>query len=247
VSRRVRTLVALVGVAGVGVLLALAFLRMPEFGATLHTYRDASVVAALRQVSPNAVSSVNFDQRALDTLGEEIILFGSVIGAATLLRLAKGERRRRSSTSDTALPSTRLLGYVLLPVALLLGLDVVAHGHLTPGGGFQGGVVLATGVHLSYVAGSYRALRRLRPLDWYEYAESVGVGAFVALGCAGMLAGSAFLANFLPHGAFGALFSAGTVPLLSIAVGIEVAAGIVVLLAQFLEQAHAVRVEGEDP
>jgi multicomponent Na+:H+ antiporter subunit B len=168
-----------------------------------------------------------------------------VIGAATLLRLGKHERHRRASTSDTALPSTRLLGYVLLPVALLLGLDVVAHGHLTPGGGFQGGVVLATGLHLSYVAGSYRALRRLRPLDWYTYADSLGAGGFVAIGCAGMLAGSAFLANVLPHGQFGALFSAGTVAVLSVAVGVEVAAGVVVLLAQFLEQAVAVSAEGE--
>ena len=244
-TRSVRLAVFLAGGAGLGVMLVLTFLRLPEFGGTLHTYRDASVAVALRQVTPNAVSSVNFDQRALDTLGEEIILLGSVIGAATLLRLGSGERRRLRSTVDTALPSTRLLGYLLLPVAVLLGLDVIAHGHLTPGGGFQGGVVLATGVHLSYVAGSYRALRRLRPLDWYTYAESAGAAAFVALGCAGMLAGSAFLANFLPHGGFGALVSAGTVPLLSAAVGVEVAAGVVVLLAQFLEQAIAVRAEGE--
>jgi multicomponent Na+:H+ antiporter subunit B len=243
-TRATRTLVFLVGAAGTGVLLVLAFLRMPRFGDTLHTYRDASVAVALRQVTPNAISSVNFDQRALDTLGEEIILFGSVIGAATLLRLGKHERRRPVSTSDTALPSTRLLGSLLLPVALLLGLDVIAHGHLTPGGGFQGGVVLATGVHLSYVAGSYRTLRRLRPLDWYTYAESVGAGGFVAVGCAGMLAGVAFLANVLPHGQFGALFSTGTVAVLSVAVGVEVAAGVVVLLAQFLEQAIAVRAEG---
>jgi multicomponent Na+:H+ antiporter subunit B len=244
-TRTARTVVFLIGAAGTGILLVLAFLDLPRFGATLHTYRDASVAAALRQVTPNVISSVNFDQRALDTLGEETILFGSVIGATTLLRLGKDERHHPVSTSDNALPSTRFLGYLMLPVALLLGLDVIAHGHLTPGGGFQGGVVLATGVHLSYVAGSYRALRRLRPLDWYTYADSLGAGGFVAIGCAGMLAGSAFLANFLPHGQFGALFSAGTVAVLSVAVGIEVTAGVVVLLAQFLEQAVAVRAEGE--
>jgi multicomponent Na+:H+ antiporter subunit B len=242
-TRTARTVVFLLGAVGLGVVLVLAFLRLPEFGATLHPYRDASVSAALRQVTPNVVSSVNFDQRALDTLGEEVILFGSVIGAATLLRLGRHDRRRPVASADTTLPSTRLLGYVLLPVTVLLGVDVIVHGHLTPGGGFQGGVVLATGVHFAYVAGSYRALRRLRPLDWYTYAESAGAGAFVAMGCAGMIAGGAFLENVLPRGRFGALPSGGTVAMLSVAVGIAVTAGVVVLLAQFLEQAVAMRAE----
>jgi multicomponent Na+:H+ antiporter subunit B len=245
VSRRVRAVVFLAGAVGLGVLFTLAFLGMPEFGAALHTYRDASVDAALHQMAPNVVSSVNFDQRAMDTLGEEMILLGSVLGAVTLLRLGEDERRGSLSTSDTALPSTRLMGYVLLPVVLVLGVDVIVHGHLTPGGGFQGGVVLATGQHLLYVAGSYRALRRLRPLDWYTYAEAGGAGAFVALGCAGMLTGTAFLANVLPRGKFGDLFSAGTVPVLNVAVGVAVAAGVVLLLAQFLEQAIAVRGSGD--
>jgi multicomponent Na+:H+ antiporter subunit B len=125
-------------------------------------------------------------------------------------------------------------------VTLLLGVDVVVHGHLTPGGGFQGGVVLATGLHLLYVAGSYQALRRMRPLHWYTYCEALGAGAFVGVGCAGMVAGAAFLANVLPKGEFGQLFSAGTVAVLSISVGVAVAGGVVVLLAQFLEQAYAV-------
>jgi multicomponent Na+:H+ antiporter subunit B len=138
------------------------------------------------------------------------------------------------------LQGTRLAGYALLPVTLVIGIDVVVHGHLTPGGGFQGGVVLATGLHLLYLAGSYPALRRLRPLRWYEYGESAGMGAVVALGIAGLAMGAGFLANVLPAGRFGQLLSAGTVPLFSVAVGIEVAAGVVVLLAGFLEQDLAI-------
>jgi multicomponent Na+:H+ antiporter subunit B len=115
------------------------------------------------------------------------------------------------------------------------------HGHLTPGGGFQGGVVLATGLHLLYVAGSYPALRRLRPLNWYEYGEAAGMGGVVALGIAGLVSGAGFLANVLPTGRFGALVSAGTVPLFSVAIGVEVASGVVVLLAGFLEQDLATR------
>jgi multicomponent Na+:H+ antiporter subunit B len=96
-------------------------------------------------------------------------------------------------------------------------------------------VVLATGLHLLYVGGSYPALRRARPLSWYTYGEAIGGGAFAVLGVAGLLFSTGFLANLLPHGRFGDLVSAGTVPVLNIAVGAGVASGVVVLLAQFLE------------
>jgi multicomponent Na+:H+ antiporter subunit B len=126
-------------------------------------------------------------------------------------------------------------------VTLLVGVDVVVHGHLTPGGGFQGGVVLGTAVHLLYLAGQYPALERVRSVPLYDAGEAVGTAAFVALGLAGTAAGGAFLANVLPFGTFGSLLSAGTVPLLSIAIGIEVGSGVIVLLAAFFEQ--ALRVE----
>jgi multicomponent Na+:H+ antiporter subunit B len=77
----------------------------------------------------------------------------------------------------------------------------------------------------------------LRPLPLFEVAEAAGAGAFACLGIAGTVATSAFLANFIATGQFGQLFSSGTVILLSIAVGIEVASGVIVLLAKFLEQA----------
>jgi len=187
------------------------------------------------------VSSLNFDQRALDTLGEETILPGSVVGAASLLRTSRDERERLGDREGRTLEATKLLGYLLLPLTLVAGLDVVAHGHLTPGGGFQGGVVLATGIHLLYVAGSYRALRRLRPLSWYQLSEAFAAGAFVVLGLIGLLLAGAFLLNVLPYGTYGDLFSSGTVLMLNVAVGAEVASGVVVLLAQFLGQALSVR------
>ncbi|MGW0359049.1 MnhB domain-containing protein [Nocardia nova] len=86
------------------------------------------------------------------------------------------------------------------------------------------------------MAGDYRALRRVRPLVWYETGEAVGMGAVLALGAAGLAAGTGFLSNFLPKGTSGHLFSAGTVALFSCAVGIAVGSGVVVLLAQFLEE-----------
>lgn len=235
-SRTVRFVVFGIGTAALVTLFGLAVHLLPTFGGTWHPYRDAAVAAAGPRTAPNVVTSVNFDQRGLDTFGEEAILLASVIGAVALLRPGHDERAAEPPGTGRMLYGTRLAGYVLLPVSLILGADIVVHGHLTPGGGFQGGVVLATGLHLTYVAGSYPALRRLRPLRWYEYGEAVGMGGVVALGTAGLVAGAGFLANILPTGRFGELVSAGTVPVFSIAVGIEVASGVVVLLAGFLEQ-----------
>lgn len=233
-----------VGAAGVAVLFGLAFARMPAFGGMVHLYRDLAVRAAVSHHTANVVSSVNFDQRALDTLGEETILIGSVIGASVLLRPSQEESEGRPSATGRTLESTKLAGYVLLPVTLIVGFDVVAHGHLTPGGGFQGGVVLATGLHLLYVSGSYQALDRLRPLALYDAGDALGASLFAALGIAGIVGTGAFLANIIPMGTFGQLLSAGTVPVLSIVVGIEVGCGMMVLLTHFLDQDIVVYMSG---
>jgi multicomponent Na+:H+ antiporter subunit B len=235
-SLRTRTFLCAAGAVGVAVLLLAAFLRMPEVGGAVHVYRDLALPAGIGRMTPNLVSSVNFDLRALDTLGEETIVAAAVVGAISLLRPSEEERERLEPQQGYVMPAVKFAGYLMLPVTLLLGVDIVVHGHLTPGGGFQGGVVLATGWHLLYISGSYPALAKLRPLGWCEYADAAATGLYVIVGVAGIVAGGAFLANVLPLGEFGSLLSAGTVPVLSILVGVEVAAGLVVLLAQFLTQ-----------
>jgi multicomponent Na+:H+ antiporter subunit B len=234
-----------VGVAGVGVVLVLAFLGMPAFGSTHHPYRDLAVPAAVQHATANVVSSVNFDQRAIDTLGEETILFGSVIAVAALLRPAEDEETKEESGTRVPFEATRMLGYVLMPTTLVVGIDVVVHGHVTPGGGFQGGVVLATGLHLLYVAGRYRSMEKLRPMPLVETSEAAGTAAFAALGFAGLGVTGSFLADMVPMGSFGQLLSAGAVPLFNVAVGLAVASGCVVLLAKFFEQVFLVQKDGD--
>jgi multicomponent Na+:H+ antiporter subunit B len=236
VNGRVRMVVFLAGAMGLAALLSLAFARMAPFGGTTHLYRDLAVPAAVAHRTANVVSSVNFDQRGLDTFGEESILLASVIGAAVLLRPAREETRRLPPPAGRVLESTRMAGYLMLPVSLLVGFNVVAHGQVTPGGGFQGGVILATGWHLLYVAGNYRSLDRLRPLAAFDTGDALGALAFGGLGLAGLAVAGAFLANFLPLGTFGQILSGGLVPVLNVAVGLEVACAVVVLLAHFLAQ-----------
>ncbi|MFF4370802.1 MnhB domain-containing protein [Streptomyces sp. NPDC001594] len=235
-SRTARTALFWCAALAIALCYGIACGHLPGFGGSFHPYADRAVPTALARRTANAVASVNFDQRGFDTLGEEFILFTAVLGAAVVLRRARDEHTV-SPRPGRVLPTVRLAGTVLLPVALVTGVYVIAHGQLTPGGGFQGGVVLATGLHIAYLAADYRVLRSVRPRTVLDLADATAAGAFAALGLAGLAWGSAYLENVLPWGALGQIVSGGTVPLLNAAVGVEVGSALVVLLAAFLDQA----------
>ena len=138
-----------------------------------------------------------------------------------------------------------MVGLALVGPVVLYGLYLVAHGHLTPGGGFQGGVVLATAALLVYLSGEYVTLRRVSPELVTDAAESTGAAGYVAIGLLGVAAGASFLTNVLPLGQPGALLSAGTIPLINMAIGLEVAGGFMLLISEFLEQTLVIRRPGE--
>ncbi|WCH97346.1 MnhB domain-containing protein [Streptomyces moderatus] len=243
-SPRTRLWLVAVGLAGVAGLLVAACLDLPHFGGDRHPYGDRAVHASLDRHTANTVASVNFDQRAFDTLGETTILFAAVVGCVVLLRQTRDEHRARPAPAAVA-PPVRRYALLVLPVALLVGLYVIAHGQLSPGGGFQGGVVAATSLHLLYLGADYRALERIRPVGLFEVGDALSASAYLVTGLAGLIGGTAFLANtLLPYGTFNTLSSGGTVPLLNAAVGMEVACAVVVLLARFLDQ--AVEIEEEN-
>jgi multicomponent Na+:H+ antiporter subunit B len=244
VTRSTRYLLFFMGGGLLAVLFVWGVVGMPTFGSSDHPYRDRAVHASAAHQTANVVSSVNFDQRGFDVLGEESIFFASVIGAAALLRPSKDEREQHKAESGRVghvMASTRFLGYVLFPLTLLVGFDVVAHGHLTPGGGFQGGVILATGLHVLYIAGKYDALEKLRPVTAFELGEVLGALGYAGLGLAGIGISGSFFANVIPFGTFGAFLSSGVVEVLNFAVGVEVACGVIVLLSHFFEQAIELR------
>ncbi|MFD9685002.1 MnhB domain-containing protein [Kitasatospora sp. NPDC059146] len=235
-SRTTRLRLFLTAAAVLAAALVVAAEQLPGFGGTQHPYGERAVAAGLARRTANIVSAVNFDQRAFDTLGEESILFGSVLGAGILLRLARDEHKRRAA-AERVLPATRLFGATLLPVAVLTGGYLVAHGQLSPGGGFQGGVVLTTALHLAYVAADYRVLKRIRPLAALDVTDAIAAGSYAALGLIGLIQGAGYLANTLPLGTFNELSSSGLVAVINAAVGVEVGSAVVVLLAHFLDQA----------
>src|SRR5207248_1487676 len=109
----------------------------------------------------DVVAAVNFDYRALDTLGEELILFASVVGVAVLLRKQADEREEPASEEADCMArrcappmsdAVRTLAVGLVPFTVAFGVYLTSHGVPTPGGGFQGGVVLASAPLVLYVA-----------------------------------------------------------------------------------------------
>jgi multicomponent Na+:H+ antiporter subunit B len=250
VTRRGRIILFMVGAGGVATFALWGYWGLPDFGHYRGPYGDIlNAVAVPERHITDVVTAVNFDYRGFDTLGEEFILFAAVIGVAILLRAQRDEEERDASefafgrSAPRISDAVRALAIALVGPTVVTGLYVVVHGHLTPGGGFQGGVVLATALLLVYLAAEYSVLRKLAPFSLVEACEGVGGGGFAIIGLAGFVAGSAYLENVLPLGKVGAVNSAGVVPLINLAVGLEVAAGFVLILVEFLEQTLMVRLK----
>jgi multicomponent Na+:H+ antiporter subunit B len=247
-SRRTRSVLFLASAALLAAVLGFALAGLPGYDAALGNY--ASFVArhaVAQRGATNTVMTVTFDYRALDTLGEEFMIFTAAVGTAVLLRVGRDEHedRRTAGLEERRAPDTsdvlRKLGGAFVPLTVVLGAYVVAHGHLTPGGGFQGGVVLAAALLFTYVGGRALALRHVDPIGVAELVEAAGAAGFVLIGVGGLVFGVAFLQNFLGHGKPGDLLSGGTVPLGNLAVGIEVAGAFALVLVEFLDQVVLVR------
>ena len=220
------------------------FAGLPAFGNYRGPYGDAvnAIVVPERHVT-DAVTAVNFDIRGFDTLGEEYILFTSVMGVALLLRRQKNEPRRQHADQTEgreiapASDAVRVIALLLIAPTVLFGLYIVAHGQLTPGGGFQGGVILVSAPLLLYLAGEFANLRKAIPRRLVHTVEAMGAGAYAIVGVGCLAAGGAFLENVLPLGSKGSILSGGTIPLINAGVAMEVSGGLALVLLVYLEEA----------
>ena len=132
----------------------------------------------------------------------------------------------------------------LLPFALVYALYVILHGHLSPGGGFQGGVLMVALVALVYMGHGYE-----RTVETFSYhllhtVEGCASIFYVALGLLGVAVGAHFAENVLyTHGAIGDLYSSGTIFWMNVTVGVKVITGvgsIALLLLGLLQEKDAV-------
>lgn len=108
---------------------------------------------------------------------------------------------------------------------LLYGIYIVLHGHVSPGGGFAGGVIIALAfVHLMLAFGRDTALSKIS-MKLASNLESLGALLFLSIALIGFFGGSFFL-NILGKGTPFHLLSAGTIPLSNIAISIKVGMGL---------------------
>jgi len=116
-----------------------------------------------------------------------------------------------------------------LTVGLILvyGIYIVLHGHLTPGGGFAGGVIIALSfIHLMLAFGKDLALKKMSK-SASSFFESIGALLFITIALVGFIViGGSFFYNFIGTGKPFAFVSAGTIPLSNIAICFKVGAGL---------------------
>jgi multicomponent Na+:H+ antiporter subunit B len=231
--RRIRAVLGVPVLAGLGAVLGWAFSAAPSFGDFHGRYGTMlTAIADPQRHATNAVTAVIFDYRGFDTLGEEFILFAAVVGVVLLLR----EEREPTGGSDPVhSEAVAMFGILMVGVVAIVGLWLAAFGLVTPGGGFQGGVVVAGAVALVFLAGGYRPWKRFGRSALLDPFEGGGAAAYVALGVAALAAGAPFLHNLLGPGKSGTLESGGSMTLLNWAVAVEVAAANLVLYTEFVE------------
>ncbi len=110
-------------------------------------------------------------------------------------------------------------------IMVMFGAYIVLYGHLTPGGGFAGGIILACAyIGLTLAFGKDLALKKMSNLA-ASLLDNFGALAFISIGFLGFTGGFFFL-NFIDHGQRFHLFSAGIIPLENIAIAMKVTASV---------------------
>jgi multicomponent Na+:H+ antiporter subunit B len=251
VSENVRRALFLVSAAALVALFAWGLRDLPPLGDYRGPYGEAvTKVAVYERHATDVVNAINYDYRAFDTLGEEFILFGSVMGVLLLFRKTgeEDDDTRRQAKVEDALPvsdTLRVSTQAMIAVMIVFGFYIATQGHLTPGGGFQGGVILASAPMLVYLSGNVKSFRAIVSSPLIELAECGGAAGYAVVGIAGLLCGAHFLTNVLPLGATGDLFSSGTIAVISLLVGCEVSGGFVLLMQTYLREIVDERAEGD--
>lgn len=197
-------------------------------------------VAVFERHATDVVNAINYDYRAFDTLGEEFILFTAVVGVTLLLRrepsgdegAVSGPVPDRSVLSTTIQAATIPANFL----TVLFGFYIGLHGQMTPGGGFQAGVILASASMLVYLAENTEAFNRITSHQAVEIIEAIGAGGYALIGLSPLWIGVPFLTNILPLGQTGDAFSSGTIAFISACVGVEVTAAFLLVAYTYLQE-----------
>jgi len=181
----------------------------------------------------NAVTTVVVYFRGFDTLGEITVLFVTSLGIG--LMLDENVVCNIKAKSNFMLQAASRL---LFPIIILFGIYIMIYGHLSPGGGFQGGVIIASGVLLLLI--SYHDFKV--PHAIITWLETIAGISYVFIGLIGLLTLDEFLGNFLPSDIsnMGLLFSGGIIPIIYIIVGVKVGSEMSMIVQHLLNRSDDV-------
>jgi multicomponent Na+:H+ antiporter subunit B len=238
-TERSRRMLFLPAAAAFFAMYAAAAHNLPAWGDYRGPYGDIIArLAVYERHATDTVNAINYDYRGFDTLGEEFILFAAAIGVAMLLRRddAKPVSPRGPEERGQLSTAIRAINVPVLALTVIFGLYIGLHGQLTPGGGFQAGVILASGALLIYLAENLRAFNRLTSHTAVEVIEAVGAGSYALIGLAPLFFALPLLTNIIPLGKTGDVFSSGNIALISACVGVEVTASFLVVIAAYLQE-----------
>lgn len=212
--KRILIIAALVGFAIMIAPLITDVEPLDELGMVAERYVQGAIDELGAQ---NIVTAVVVTYRGLDTLGEVTVLFIATAGVGYLLRKRKKEAVEKEIREQSEI--LHIAGRFLLPLIILFGVYVFTHGHLTPGGGFQGGVILASGVLLLLLSNTMFKMKH----QVMNALESLSGVTYVIIGVLGLVLTAGFLdSRILPIGEVGMLFSAGTIPIIYSLIGLKV-------------------------
>lgn len=247
-SRRARLVLFAVAGTGFAAVMVIGMTGLPDFGSYHGVYGQIinGIGVTLRH-GTDLITALNFDIRGFDTLGEEFILFASVLGIVLILRQLGGERERpheeesEEHTFAGASEALRALSLALIPSVIAVGIYIVVHGQITPGGGFQGGVILAAAPLAMFIAGRYMRMRVIAPHLVIELGDALGAAGYALIGLSGLVFVGIFFKNSLPLGIPGHLLSGGQLDVASVFVGLEVSGAFLVAWTHFFDQAMLIR------
>lgn len=176
-------------------------------------YYDTNTPAEIG--AANVVTAIVVTYRGLDTLGEVTVLFLTAMIVGYMLRHGGKEKAKKNNTSEIMITAAN----VLIPGSVILGVYVFINGHLTPGGGFQGGAIIGTAITLMILADPLGTIQKAV----LHLTESLSGFAYILIGLAGLLFAGGFLDNrILPLGNMGNLLSAGAIPAIYSLIGLKV-------------------------
>ena len=143
---------------------------------------------------PNMVTAVLASYRGYDTFGETFVIFTAGIAVLLLLGIRQPQphpRPRRAAIGDQIV--LRVVVKLLIPLILLYALYVQIHGDYGAGGGFQAGVIFATGLVLYDLVFGEDCARLVVPAPWLPRLASLGVLLYGGVGIVSLLSGRPFL------------------------------------------------------